>query len=291
MKRTLFCSLTILSLAASSAHAQVQSTPRIPTEQELIQMQTEMGPQRRKEISNLDFYTWGLFDIFKPRNQCRYAIQVPDKVTRGTIALTFDDGPNPTTTPKILDILKAHNAKATFFVLGGKIQGNEEILKRMLEEGHHIGNHSYSHPNFHQLSSEQMRNEIKTTDRLLRNLETPTYFRYPFGNSTCDGNDIITSLGYDIVGWDIDTCDWAFADGRVSDKENETCMAPESLRTDYPNYVLREVAKTQGGVLLMHDIHANTAANLDRLLTSLEQQNYRFVTLDDMQIFPKLNHR
>lgn len=284
MKKTLSIALSVLSLITAPAQAQVDTKTHVPSEEELIEKQTELGAKRVRE----QIGTWGLFNIF---NRCKYAIQVPDKVTRGTISLTFDDGPNPDTTPKILDVLKAHNAPATFFILGAKVKGNEQIIKRILEEGHHIGNHSYSHPNFHNLSSSQTNKEVEETDRLLRQFGTPTYFRYPYGNSTCDANSLIESSGYQIVGWDIDTCDWAYANGNVSDRENETCMAPEHLRSDYAGYVLREAQKTQGGVLLMHDIHRNTAENLDRLLTLLEEQNYRFVSLDDHNIYPNLNKK
>ncbi len=287
MKSSLLAAASVFSLISTLSYAQSEEISLPPTEQELIERQTELGARRAKETMN----QWGLFDIFKPRNQCKYAIQVPDSVTRGTIALTFDDGPNSVTTPKILDVLKAHNAKATFFVLGGKIKGHEALLQRIVDEGHHLGNHSYSHPNFHDLGSSKTENEVESTDKLLRQFALPTYFRYPYGNSTCNANDLISSLGYHIVGWDIDTCDWAYADGKVSDKENLTCMAPESLRNDYAGYVLREVQKTQGGVLLMHDIHQNTADSLDRLLTLLEEANYRFVALDDLNIFPRLNKK
>lgn len=285
MKNTL--SIALFMLLAATVQAETTSLPSAPSEQELIERQTELGATRRKELMPV----WGLLDLLKPRNQCKYAIRVPDQITRGTISLTFDDGPSPSTTPKILDILKAHNAKGTFFILGSKIKGNEELIQRILNEGHQIGNHSYSHPNFHQLSVNQATTEIENTDRLLRKFNAPLYFRYPYGNSSCEANDQLKTLGYQIVGWNIDTCDWAYADGRVSDRENETCQAPENLRSDYAHYVIQEVEKTQGGVLLMHDIHRNTADNLDRLLTLLEDANYRFVGLDDRNIFPKLNNR
>lgn len=283
MKSTIRLALSALTFVTSISHAQ-EHLPSAPSNEELIERQAEEGLKRRIEMDNV----WGLFDILKP-NRCKYAIQIPDAVTRGTITLTFDDGPNPDTTPLILDVLKAHNATATFFVLGSKIKGNESILRRMVKEGHIIANHSYSHPNFHDLSSSKMRSEITATDRLIRSFATPEFFRYPYGNSSCNANDLLANLGYTNVGWDIDTCDWAYADGTVSTKENSTCNAPQELRSDYARYVLRQVEKTQGGVLLMHDIHRNTAQSLDRLMTLLEQNGYRFTSLDNRNIFPKLN--
>lgn len=284
MKRSVSLALAALTLAATTTQAQ-EVLPQAPSIQEIIERQAEEGLKRTQDYDD----TWGIWGVLKPRNKCKYAIQLPDPVTRGTIALTFDDGPNPATTPLILDVLKAHNAKATFFMLGSAVKNHPALVQRVVNEGHLIANHSYSHPNFHELGSSKAQSEVSATDRLLRAFDTPVYFRYPYGNSTCSANELVESLGYRITGWDIDTCDWAYADGYVSDKENATCQTPDSLRRDYAGHVMREVAKTQGGVLLMHDVHMNTAQSLDRLLTMLEQKGYRFVTLDDRNIFPKLN--
>ncbi|UYL07379.1 polysaccharide deacetylase family protein [Bdellovibrio sp. SKB1291214] len=281
MKRFVAMSLAVLSFnsAFAQSEGEVSKLGPVPSNEELIQMQ-ELQTQSFKNPLT-DALTWG---------SCTYAIRVPDKVTRGTIALTFDDGPNPQTTPIILDVLKKHDAKAVFFVLGGKIAGNENLIRRILKEGHHIANHSYNHPNFHTLSDVNAKNQIYQTDKLLRQFTTPKFLRYPYGNSTCAANEYAESIGYNIVGWNIDTCDWAFANtGTVSEKSNKTCQAPASLRSDYAGYVNHVVSQTNGGVLLMHDIHMNTAKSLDRLMTKLEQQGYRFVDLADKNIFPHLN--
>lgn len=281
MKRFVAMSLAVLSFNSAFARSEVEVSTlgSMPSDQELIQMQ-EL--QTQSFINPLtQALTWG---------SCTYAIRVPDRVTRGTIALTFDDGPNPATTPIVLDTLKKHGAKATFFILGGKVAGNEKLIRRILDEGHHIANHSYNHPNFHNLSVVDAKNQIYQTDKLLKQFTTPKYMRFPFGNSTCDAIDYAESIGYNVVGWNIDTCDWAFANtGTVSDKSNKTCQAPASLRSDYAGYVNHVVAQTNGGVLLMHDIHMNTAKSLDRMMTMLEKQGYRFVDLADKNIFPNLN--
>ncbi|WP_413577731.1 polysaccharide deacetylase family protein [Bdellovibrio sp. HCB290] len=282
MKRLLALSFAVLSFNTAFAQTSADLTALlgpVPSDQELILRQEQESIQRRVEMSQ-----WANVDT------CRFGIRVPDKVTRGTIALTFDDGPNPKTTPIILDTLKKHGAKATFFILGGKVAGNEGLIRRILNEGHHIANHSYNHPNFHKLSVVDAKNQIYQTDKLLRQFTTPNYLRYPYGNSTCAANDYANSLGYNIVGWNIDTCDWAFANtGSVSDASNKTCQAPSSLRSDYAGYVNHVVGQTNGGVLLMHDIHMNTASSLDRLMTKLENQGYRFVDLADTNLFPRLN--
>lgn len=281
MKKSLFLLGSFLTLQTGTALAQA-----MPSEEQIIAETTEIGRLRAQELSRENF-----FGLFSPFNRCRYAIKTPDKVTRGTVALTFDDGPHPTITPKILDALKAHRAQATFFVMGGKIKGNEAILRRILDEGHLLANHSYSHKNFHTASSSVKESEVVSTHKLLSNFIHPRFFRYPYGNSTCDANTMIENLGYNIVGWNIDTCDWAFSDGYLSDKENEVCAAPTSLRRDFFGYVRLQTQRTQGGILLMHDVHQATADNLHNLLTMLENDGYRFVTLDDVNVFPLLNKR
>ncbi|WP_413560367.1 polysaccharide deacetylase family protein [Bdellovibrio sp. HCB209] len=282
MKR--FFAMSLVAMSFQTAMAQSTDSVSlplgpVPSNEELIEMQGAEALQNRIDSMT---YMWG--------DECRFAIKTPDRVTPGTIALTFDDGPSRTTTPIVLDTLKKHGAKATFFILGGKVAGNEDILKRIVKEGHILANHSYNHPNFRAIDSTSGKNQIYQTDLLLRKFVTPKFLRYPYGNSTCATNTYAKSLGYSLVGWNIDTCDWAFANsGYVSDKNNKTCQAPASLRGDYAGYVNHVVSQTNGGILLMHDIHMNTAKTLDKLMTKLLQQGYRFVNLDDTAVFPKLN--
>lgn len=274
----------LLGFHFASFSAFAQSTKNkitVPSVQEIVEMQAQIGIERALEEQS----AWS----GSSPNQCKYAIRVPDAVTPGTIALTFDDGPDPLVTPQILDVLKAHNVKASFFVVATKIEGNEDLIQRALAEGHIVGNHSLSHPNFHKLDRGQTVEEVSSSDHILRQFTHPYYFRFPYGNTTCEALNYVRSTGYTVVGWNIDTCDWAFADGYVDDKENTTCQAPSGLRQDYPAYVSRVVEKSKGGILLMHDVHLNTAETLDRLLTYLTEKNYRFVTIDDRSLYPNLN--
>src|SRR4051794_910680 len=99
------------------------------------------------------------------------------------VALTFDDGPHTTLTPKLLDLLAARHIKATFFVLGECVEQNPQILQRAAKEGHEIANHSWSHPQLNRLSDEAARSQLKRTDDLIRSLigVRPTHFRPPYG--------------------------------------------------------------------------------------------------------------
>ncbi len=281
MKASLFLLSSIFILQSGTTYAHGTFT-----EEEIAEEYYQTSLQRNREQNGLNFY-----GLFAPFNQCKYAVKTPDKVTRGTIALTFDDGPNLAVTPKILDVLKSHRAQATFFVQGENIKGKEALVRRILDEGHILASHSQTHKNYHKMGTEQKQNEVTAAHKALLKFTQPRFFRYPYGNSSCESNTFIENMGYSITGWNIDTCDWAFADGYVDDKENVTCQAPASLRNDYLGYVRAQVAKTQGGIMLMHDTHHNTADKLHSLLTMLEQSGYRFVTLDDVNIFPLLNKK
>src|SRR6185436_1535956 len=100
------------------------------------------------------------------------------------IAMTFDDGPSATLTPKLLDLLAAHHIKATFFVLGEMVAEHPEILARAAREGHEIASHSWSHPNFAKMSQESVRSQLQRTDDEIKNTtgKRPTLFRPPYGS-------------------------------------------------------------------------------------------------------------
>ena len=102
------------------------------------------------------------------------------------IAMTFDDGPSATLTPKLLDLLAAHHIKATFFVIGENVAEHPEIVERAAREGHEIGNHSWSHPNFGKMSQESVRRQLRQTDDAIKNAtgKRPTLMRPPYGSIT-----------------------------------------------------------------------------------------------------------
>ena len=127
------------------------------------------------------------------------------------IAMTFDDGPSATLTPKLLDILAAHHIKATFFVLGEMVAEHPEILARAAREGHEIASHSWSHPNFAKMSQEGIRSQLQRTDDVIKSAtgKRPTLFRPPYGSITTRKKEWIhDEFGYDIILWDVDPLDW-----------------------------------------------------------------------------------
>lgn len=220
---------------------------------------------------------------------------VPDR--RGfdrRIALTFDDGPNLTNTAKVLEILRAHGVKATFFVNGRNVtsEAHKDLLREMVEDGHIIGNHTSSHPNSVNISLSSLRTEIENTGVILQEVGmTPDrlFFRFPFGSSNCGTADLVRSYGYHITGWHIDTADWCFAAGGGYCKVSTFRYVPDGYRGDYVGFTLSQARSNGGGVLLMHDIHSFTVGQLDALITALEDDGFTFVTLDDTSAFPLLN--
>src|SRR5882672_9574492 len=127
------------------------------------------------------------------------------------IAMTFDDGPSATLTPKLLDLLAAHHIKATFFVIGENVAEHPEIVARAAREGHEIANHSWSHPNFGKMSDESVRRQLHQTDDAITNAtgKHPTLLRPPYGSITArEQRWIHNEIGYDIMLWDVDPNDW-----------------------------------------------------------------------------------
>jgi peptidoglycan/xylan/chitin deacetylase (PgdA/CDA1 family) len=129
----------------------------------------------------------------------------------GELALTFDDGPNPKCTPRLLDVLGEHEVKATFFMLGGRAQTEPELVRRVAAEGHLIGNHSWSHPNLARTGTQRVREELTRTSETLEQItgERVKYFRPPFGARRPVVFRIARELGLRVVTWNAMTSDWS----------------------------------------------------------------------------------
>jgi peptidoglycan/xylan/chitin deacetylase (PgdA/CDA1 family) len=129
----------------------------------------------------------------------------------GELALTFDDGPNPKWTPRLLDVLGKHGVKATFFMLGSRAQAEPELVRRVAAEGHLIGNHSWSHPNLALSRASRVREELALTNHALEQItgDRIWYFRPPFGARSPAVFRIARSLGLRVVTWNAMTSDWS----------------------------------------------------------------------------------
>ncbi len=222
------------------------------------------------------------------RALCRFESEVSTLPPRGAVALTFDDGPEPGQTELIVEVLAKHQVPATFFLIAEKAERHAELLARVRAlPGARVGNHSWSHPNFHQLSAEAQRQEIDHAATALAAVLQPSdqpLFRYPYGNSSCEGNAHLRERGFRIVGWHVDSCDWAFdGDGSVDAREALSCGVLPAFRRDFVGHVLAAVRAHRGGIVLMHETHRNTVQQLDELIKRLKDEGYRFGTPDEAE--------
>lgn len=191
------------------------------------------------------------------------------------IALTFDDGPYALTTGKILDILEENNSVATFFVVGYNIDGNAETLKRAINMGCEIGNHSNSHKNLTKCSYDVLREQVDIPNEKLAKLtgSSPKLFRVPGGAY----KEVETDIGMPIIQWSIDTEDWKFKDATNSDRTAEEREADIKAISD------RVIAEAKSGdIILMHDIYNFTADLTDAIVKGLVEQGFKLVTVTEL---------
>lgn len=186
------------------------------------------------------------------------------------IALTFDDGPITEKTEAILDILKLNNINATFFCVGANVSKNPDILKRINNEGHLIGNHSFSHHTLFDLfSKSRMVKEIKNTNNLIYNLigNYPIYFRPPYGVTTPVLANAIEATKMTTIGWNIRSFD-------TISKSNE------KLLTTIKNKI------KPGAIILLHDSSEITVSTIQDIINLIHKQGLQIVRLDHLINIP-----
>ncbi|MGB5989149.1 MAG: polysaccharide deacetylase family protein [Marinifilaceae bacterium] len=180
------------------------------------------------------------------------------------IAITFDDGIDSVHTPKILDVLKEFKVKATFFIIGSKVVGNEEILKRIIDEGHLIGNHTFSHkPIFPLFSFKNMLSDIQKCKNILDEYTETNLFRPPFGVTNPTISKSIKELGYRSIGWSIRSLD----------------TNTDDIEKTY-NRILKRLKG--GDIILLHDRLKNSDKLLKKLLLFLKENKYKVCTVSEL---------
>lgn len=190
------------------------------------------------------------------------------------IALTFDDGPQDVYTPQILDILKKYHIKATFFLIGKNVEAFPGVAKRIAQEGHCIGNHTYSHPDLILKNKEQIRLELKNAEEIIYRATgvRPHLFRPPYGADNHWVSLEAENLGYVIIQWSVS--------GLNGRKDSQ-----------FDKIVRRVITNTQNGsIILLHD--GNRLSNrtdrsqivkaLPIIIESLQQKGFQFVTIDEL---------
>ena len=182
--------------------------------------------------------------------------------SKPAIALTFDDGPNPSTTNRLLDILEQSGAKATFFMLGNLVSGGPDCIKRMKELGMEIGSHTYDHTQLTKLSAEGVQSQVQRTNDNVNKIigEKPTVMRPPYGayNAT-----VKAGAGVPIILWSVDTLDW------------------KSRNADSVCEVVRKNVR-DGSIILFHDIYGTSVDAVERLIPELQRQGYQLVTVSEL---------
>jgi peptidoglycan/xylan/chitin deacetylase (PgdA/CDA1 family) len=212
----------------------------------------------------------------------------------GYVTLTFDDGPSSVHTPAILDVLRRYDVPATFFMLGERVADPDTwpIVEEIVDDPlFGMANHSWSHPELTSLSTPAMESEIDDTTDLLETFGPIDFFRFPYGSSDCDAVDRVTSRGMRVAGWHIDTADWCYAAvGTTGTCEPEDYWrVPEEYADDMRGYIVEQVGRFDGGVVLFHDIHAYTADTVEDVILDLRAGGFTFVALDDATAWPNLN--
>ena len=178
------------------------------------------------------------------------------------VALTFDDGPRRDTTSRLLAGLRDRGASATFFLVGQQIEGSEDLLLRMRDEGHQVGNHSWSHASLKDESDWGLLQEVGQTDTLLREVlgEGSYWLRPPYGLLTARQRQLIT---VPVIKWSVDPEDW-----KLRDTEKDVAA------------VLKKVQP--GDIILMHDSIPATVDAALRIVDALQAEGYIFVTVEEL---------
>lgn len=178
--------------------------------------------------------------------------------SRKLVSLTFDDGPNPLYTQQVLDILARYDVKATFFLLGQEVVRHPELAKQIVEEGHQVANHSFGHPNFAEISDEEVLEEVNRTQEAIIDATgiTPTMYRMPYGAGGARVVNLLPDMNSVI--WNVDSEDWISDDAYMI----------------YENVMVNILPHT---VVLMHDKHQSTVDSLELLIPDLLEQGYEFV--------------
>ena len=188
------------------------------------------------------------------------------KTTERVVALTFDDGPSPWHTPKVLNELDRYHVKATFFMMGRNVERYPDIARDVLRRGHEIGNHSYSHPRLILMSPRRVRDEIERTDKLLRNIGVTgeIYFRAPHASKFIVLPCVLVQMGKVNVMGDVSAEEWR--------------QRPAAIMTES---ILRGVRP--GSIIGLHDpAGAESLRTLENILPALIAQGYRFETVSEL---------
>lgn len=206
-----------------------------------------------------------VYGVFTVRSGFFLSLYNEGNVTDKRIALTFDDGPSENT-KEVLDILKKHDIKATFFLIGSKVESQQDIVKRLVAEGHEVGNHTYHHSKatgFYPVP--KLNQEIESTRAVVKKYTglNMKLYRPPFGVTSPNLAKVVSQLQLNVIGWSVRSFD-------------TTRQSAESII----QRILKQVKP--GAIILLHDDRAKCAAVLEALIPHLLNQNYTFSTAGEL---------
>ncbi len=205
------------------------------------------------------------------RRNTVYRVKGPQKLA----ALTFDDGPSPLWTPRILDELKRAGVKATFFVLGEHVVKYPEVAQRIVAEGHEIGNHTFTHHGLLYYTMDELEKEVRDAERAIKEVTgvTTKYFRPPKAWLTDDEKKKLREMGYEVILWSLNSKDWVTFDDKYM-----------------VGYINRNIQP--GDIILFHDSggvfsteggsRKETVRSIYRLTERLREKGYEFVTISQL---------
>lgn len=236
---------------------------------------------KRKKLLAFSFFLILLGYIFyygahRPGNnlfgQTVWSLSTKEKV----IALTFDDGPNPIYTKQILDILRNHDVKATFFLLGENAERYPDIAKSVVQAGHVIGNHTFGHATLGLRLPSEIETEIKQAEEIILNVTgvKPVFFRPPRGHRNPFLFQVTKKMGYVVVGWSVDPKDWSRPTAEKITKRILTKIKPGAIILFHDG---SEKPEDKG-----FDDRSQTVATLPIILEELKSQGYRLVTIKEL---------
>lgn len=188
------------------------------------------------------------------------------ETSRAQVALTFDDGPHPRNTPELLDILGAHGARATFYVIGQQVRRFPEIARRIVAEGHELGNHTWDHPTLSAMGEHSILSQIDRTQDMIAQTtgHLPISIRPPYGAiQPRQSRMILSQRALPTILWSVDPQDWR--------RPGASVVAQRMLQGARP-----------GGILLAHDIHAATVRAIPEVLVGLTRQGLTAVSVSEL---------
>ena len=191
-------------------------------------------------------------------------VKVPERsiIGKKLVALTVDDGPSGLTTPALLDVLKARDVPATFFMLGIMARRNPEVARRIFDEGHEVASHTMSHQNLVKIKPAAVEADINEMNAVFLEVlgEKPNLTRPPYGNFNENVREIIKTP---LILWSVDTMDWK--------NRNPEAIVATALSQVY-----------DGGIILMHDVYQESVEAVPELIDALRREGYEFVTVSEL---------